>query len=40
MIWNIEKPENDMDKILTYEKGSANREKLEKEIEKILQKTQ
>ncbi|MEF8848950.1 MAG: L-glutamate gamma-semialdehyde dehydrogenase [Candidatus Thermoplasmatota archaeon] len=35
MIWNIEKPENDMDKILTYEKGSSNREKLEKEIEKI-----
>ena len=35
MIWNIEKPENNMDKILSYEKGSENRKKLEQEIKKI-----
>ncbi len=38
MIWNIEKPTNNMDEILSYEKGSDNREKLIQEINIIKQK--
>ena len=35
MIWNIEKPENNMDKILHYNKGSEERKRLEHEIKTI-----
>jgi len=38
MIWNFEKPTNNMDEILSYEKGSDNREKLIQEINIIKQK--
>ena len=39
MIWNIEKPENNMDNILSYEKGSENHKKLKQEINKIKKET-
>lgn len=38
MIWNFEKPINNMDEILSYEKGTENREKLIQEINTIKQK--
>jgi len=40
MIWNIEKPENEMDKILSYSSESRERKELLKKIEEMKNKTE
>ncbi len=35
MLWNVEKPKNESDKIKEYRKGSKSREKLKRKLEKI-----
>jgi len=40
MIWNIEKPKNEMDHIISYASGTPEREKLLKEIEAMKSRTE
>ena len=40
MIWNIEKPKNEMDNILSYSTGTKERELLMRELEKIKERTE
>jgi len=39
MLWSIEKPENEMERILEYKPGSEEREELKKELDKIKNET-
>ncbi|MFP4142993.1 MAG: L-glutamate gamma-semialdehyde dehydrogenase [Thermoplasmata archaeon] len=39
MLWSVEKPENDMEKIRDYSPGSEERKELEKELERIKDET-
>lgn len=39
MIWKLSKPENEMDNIFDYSQGSSEREKLNRELEKIKSET-
>ncbi|MEF8874227.1 MAG: L-glutamate gamma-semialdehyde dehydrogenase [Candidatus Thermoplasmatota archaeon] len=39
MLWSIEKPENEMERLVDYSPGSEEREELKKELDKIKEET-